>query len=168
MAGAEIEAILHALGWQEGVAPATAAARTGAALLFALETGMRAGEICRLTAGDISGQVATIREAKTRAGVRRVPLSRAAVAVLEGLPKVGAGAALFGLTSAVLEASWRKARDKVGAVDLHFHDSRHTAITRLAQRLTVLELARMVGHRDLRQLMVYYNETAESLAAKLG
>jgi integrase len=168
MADSEIEAILHALGWQDGVAPATAAARTGAALLFALETGMRAGEICRLTAGDIVGQVATIREAKTRAGVRRVPLSRAAVAVLNGLPRGEAGAALFGLTPAILEASWRKARDKAGAVDLHFHDSRHTAITRLAGRLTVLELARMVGHRDLRQLMVYYNETAEALAGKLG
>ena len=90
------------------------------------------------------------------------------MAVLKGLPRPAAGAALFGLTPAILEASWRKARDKAGAVDLHFHDSRHTAITRLAKRLTVLELARMIGHRDLRQLMVYYNETAESLAEKLG
>ena len=34
--------------------------------------------------------------------------------------------------------------------------------------LDVLELARMVGHRDPRSLMIYYNETAEELAKKLG
>lgn len=51
---------------------------------------------------------------------------------------------------------------------MHFHDTRHEAITRLAKRLDVLELARMVGHRDPRSLMIYYNETAEQLAKKLG
>ena len=43
----------------------------------------------------------------------------------------------------------------------------HDAITRLAQRLNVLQLARMVGHRDIRSLQVYYNETAESMARPL-
>ena len=31
----------------------------------------------------------------------------------------------------------------------------------------VLELARAVGHRDLRMLQAYYNESAEDLAKKL-
>jgi integrase len=48
-----------------------------------------------------------------------------------------------------------------------FHDTRHLAITRLARKLGVLDLARMVGDRDLRQLQVYYNETAEAMAARL-
>lgn len=51
--------------------------------------------------------------------------------------------------------------------DLTFHDSRHDAITRLAQKLSVLQLARMVGHRDIRSLQTYYNETAESMARLL-
>ena len=38
----------------------------------------------------------------------------------------------------------------------------------LAQRLDVLDLARMVGHRDLRQLQTYYNATAEEIAERLG
>jgi hypothetical protein len=38
----------------------------------------------------------------------------------------------------------------------------------LAKKLNVLDLARMVGHRDLRMLQVYYNESAEDMAAKLG
>lgn len=43
----------------------------------------------------------------------------------------------------------------------------HYAITRLAQKLNVLQLARMVGHRDIRSLQTYYNETAESMARLL-
>jgi hypothetical protein len=31
----------------------------------------------------------------------------------------------------------------------------------------VLPLARMVGHRDLKQLLVYYNATAEEIAGRL-
>ena len=49
----------------------------------------------------------------------------------------------------------------------HFHDSRHEGITRLAAVLGVLELARAVGHRDLRMLQAYYNESADGLAKKL-
>lgn len=95
-----------------------------------------------------------------------MPLSREALRILGQLPETDGP--LFGLAPALLEALWRKARDKAGLVDSHFHDSRHTAITRLAKRLPVLDLARMVGHRDLRQLMVYYNESAEEIAGRLG
>jgi integrase len=75
---------------------------------------------------------------------------------------------VFGLQPRQVDALFRKARDRAGIADLHWHDSRHTAITRLAQRLHVLDLARMVGHRDLKQLQTYYNPAAEDLAAKLG
>jgi len=33
--------------------------------------------------------------------------------------------------------------------------------------MNVLELARMVGHRDLRMLQIYYNESAAEIANKL-
>ena len=45
-----------------------------------------------------------------------------------------------------------------------FHDTRHAACTRLAKKLHVLELARMIGHRDLKSLMIYFNESAEDTA----
>ena len=63
--------------------------------------------------------------------------------------------------------SRRRARIRAKIDDLTFHDSRHDAITRLAQKLSVLQLARVVGHRDVRSLMTYYNETAESMARLL-
>jgi len=52
--------------------------------------------------------------------------------------------------------------------NLRFHDSRNEAITRLAQKLEPLELARMIGHKNLNMLLIYYNQTAEQLAQKLG
>ena len=41
------------------------------------------------------------------------------------------------------------------------------AITRLAKKLDVLPLARMVGHRNIKELMTYYNATAAEIAERL-
>ncbi len=101
-------------------------------------------------------------------GVRRdVPLSKRALELLALLPDSGE-APLFGISTASLDALFRKARQRSCIEGLTFHDSRHAAITRLAKKLNVLDLARMVSHRDLRMLQVYYNESAEDMAAKLG
>ncbi len=84
--------------------------------------------------------------------------------LLQDLPRLDP---VFGLHSRQLDALFRKLRDRAGVEGLTFHDSRHAAITALAKRLEVLELARMVGHTDLKMLMVYYNESAENLAKRL-
>ena len=68
---------------------------------------------------------------------------------------------------AKVDALFRKARDRCGIVDLHFHDSRANAITMLARHLDILDLARAVGHSDLKKLMIYYRKTAEDIAAGL-
>ena len=57
---------------------------------------------------------------------------------------------------------------RAGIENLRFHDSRHSAITNLAKKLSVLDLARMVGHRDVKSLMIYFNPTAEEIAGRLG
>lgn len=54
-----------------------------------------------------------------------------------------------------------------GIEDLHWHDARATAITRLARRLDILDLARMIGHANLGELRTYYRERAEDIAARL-
>ena len=104
----------------------------------------------------------------TKNGTKRaVPLSSRAVALLKLLPEPEEGGTLFGVTSRSLDALFRKAKTRAGIEDATFHDARHLAITRLAKKLNVLDLARMVGHRDLKQLQVYYNESAEDMAARL-
>ena len=61
----------------------------------------------------------------------------------------------------------RRSRIRASVDDVTFHDTRHLVIAKLAKKLNVLDLARMVGHRDLKQPQVYYNETAEQIATRL-
>lgn len=158
----EIERICLALGFDGEVT--TKSSAIAVAFLFAIETAMRAGEICGLTWGDIEGNVAHLP--RTKNGTKRsVPLSGRAIELL-GLFPTG-GDTCFGISTASLDALFRKARGAAGVGDLTFHDTRHEAITRLAKKLNVLELARMVGHKDLKMLQIYYNETAAELAKKL-
>lgn len=132
------------------------------AFRFAIETAMRAGEIARLRRSDITGSVALLRE--TKSGHRReVPLSSAARALLDGM-----GDDLFGMSSGVISELFARVRKRAGIEGLTFHDSRHEAITRLAGKVHILALARIVGHRDLKMLQRYYNETAADLARRLG
>ncbi|WP_028955887.1 site-specific integrase [Sulfitobacter sp. 20_GPM-1509m] len=144
---------------------AHATARSFHAFLFAIETAMRAGELSRLEWGDIDLVSRVARLHKTKNGYPRdVPLSKEAVRLLEALPRMTPA---FGLTADQVSVLFAKVRRRAGINGLTFHDSRHEAITRLAKKLDVLALARMVGHRDLRQLSVYYNETAAELAKRL-
>jgi integrase len=165
---AEIERLCLSLGWDGQSVPMGVAARVGAAFMFAIETAMRAQEICGLTVTDITDKVATVRASKTLAGVRRVPLSPEAKRIIELMQKVDLpGDSIFHLTPSQIDANFRKAK-KMALVDgLHFHDSRAEAITRLAKKLQILDLARMVGHKDLRMLQVYYRISAEDISDKL-
>jgi integrase len=164
----EIQRICLALGFDlDGDERAeTTSQRVAVAFLFAIETAMRAGEICGLVARDVVGRVATLE--KTKNGTKRkVPLSKRALELLELLPLPEEDGPLFGITTASLDALFRKAKTRAAIKDATFHDSRHLAITRLAKTFNVLDLARIVGHRDIKQLMVYYNETAESMAERM-
>lgn len=140
-------------------------ARAVQAFLFAIETGMRAGEICGLRWCDLDlpARVATLPRTKN-GDKRQVPLSAEAVRLIEALPEADP---VFGLTARGLDAAWRMVRDRAGIKGLTFHDSRHFAVTRLARKLDPLALARMIGHRDLKMLMVYYDEAAEDVARRL-
>lgn len=123
---------------------------------FALETAMRAGEILKLS--EVRGNVAILPDTKN--GTRReVPLSDEALRIWSQ--------GKFWLSSAQLDVHWRKLTKAAEIKDLHFHDLRHTAITRLSKRLNVLELARMVGHKDIKMLLIYFNESASEIAKKL-
>lgn len=157
----ELEQMAHSAG--SDLTKATA--RAYHAFRFAIETGMRAGEIVALRRDkiDLVRRVAQLDHTKN-GRPRQVPLSSEAVRLLEELPDL---IPVFGLSSAQIDALFRKTRDKSGVTGLTFHDSRHEAITRLSKKLDVLALARMVGHSDLRMLQVYYNEDAEELAKRL-
>ena len=169
---AEIDAILAALGWNDGDAPDTVSRRVAYVLLWALETGMRCGEICALRPDDVSDTVALVRAeqigaGKTMAARRRVPLMPFAREIASIL-KPGAGDTLFGVTVSQVDALFRKARDRCGIEGVTFHDSRANAATMLSRHLDILELARAIGHSDIKRLMIYYRKSAEDIAEGLN
>jgi integrase len=164
----EVERLISALGYFEGLPLETKQQQIAIAFLFALETAMRAGEIVELTWDRVSLQKRFVSLAETKNGdSRNVPLSNRAVELLQKLQGLDKHR-VFTVDSGSLSTLFRRARDNAKIEDLHFHDTRHQAITTLAKKLTVIQLARMVGHRDLKSLMIYYNETASELAELLN
>lgn len=156
----EIERICLALGYQDHLPITTKSQEVAIAFLIGIETAMRAGEILQAP-NSRRGRIVTLMDTKNGTA-RRVPLSTYACELLD---KVKGG---FTIDSASLDALFRKARDSCEIENLHFHDSRSEALTRLSKKLDVLELAQMVGHNNLRSLMFYYSERTEKLADKLG
>ncbi len=138
------------------------------ALLLAFETGMRAGELLGMTWGAVNLQNRFVTLPETKNGDQRdVALSVKAVDLLCKMKGIDAEF-VFTITSASLDALFRKARNKCKIENLHFHDSRANAITALSQKLPVLDLARMIGHRDLKNLMIYYRKSATDIANLLN
>ncbi|MCO7225070.1 tyrosine-type recombinase/integrase [Pleionea sp. CnH1-48] len=166
----EEQELCLALGYREGLTPKSKSQFVAVAFLFALETAMRAGEICQLCEALIDVKSAVAHLPNTKNGLpRQVLLSNRAMALLKLLPKrQGEYEPVFQLEAQLLSTLFRKYCQMTTIKDLTFHDSRHEAITRLAEKIEVLDLARMVGHRDIRQLMTYYNKSAADIAKQLG
>lgn len=99
----EIERLRVASGYHDGEL-SLVEQRVFAAFLFAIETGMRSGEICALK--DVRGRVAYLPVTKN-GSAREVPLSSEAVRIWN---QVGS----FDLTDSQRDAVWRKIRTKAG------------------------------------------------------
>lgn len=100
---------------------------------------------------------------------RAVPLSSAAIAVLKGLPRSVSGLVLP-VERLTLYHAFRYACDRAEIKGFTFHDLRHEALSRLAERgdFSVLEMAAVSGHKTLQMLKRYTHLQAEKLAKKLG
>jgi len=161
----ERDALCATLGYVETEAVETKKQIIAVAFLFALETAMRREEITGLEWHRIDLKQRFLSLPLTKNGdAREVPLSKRAIELLEKLkpyPKP------FRVDKDVLSSLFRRACLNAKIENAHFHDARGTALTRLSTKLHVLELARMVGHRDPRSLMIYYRERASELALKL-
>ena len=137
-------------------------------VLLALESAMRRGELVSLRWQDVNLQRRTAFLPQTKSGhPREIPLSPAAVALLAGLPRSIDGR-VFPISANAVRQAWNRARLRANLPDLHLHDLRHESTSRLAERLNVLELASVTGHRDLSMLRRYTHLQADKLAQKLG
>jgi integrase len=125
-------------------------------IVWAVETGMRASEIAACQ--EVKGHVAFVVDSKNGES-REVPLSARALEVWsdEG----------FGLTAGSISASFAKLTEECAIKGLTFHDLRATACTRLAKKINPLQLAKMMGWKDLKQAMIYYRESTDDIAKLL-
>jgi len=136
---------------------------------FAFETAMRRGEILGLQWDQVNLEEQTAFIPITKNGqARTVPLSLAAIAILKALPRNLDGR-VFPINGPALSAAIERARIKANLGDWHFHDARHQAITRLAEKLpNLIELSAVSGHKSLAMLKRYYHADPKLLAQKIG
>ena len=136
---------------------------------FALASAMRRGEILGLHWSEVDFQKRTAHIPLTKNGTSRtVPLSSEALAILNQVPRSLNGR-VFPINGPNLSSIFDKARKLAKLDDFHFHDLRHMAITRMAERLpNVIELSAVSGHKSLTMLKRYYHPNPEALAEKLG
>lgn len=171
----ETRRIVRHMGYMTGKAPTTPQMQVAWAYMVAHHTAMRAGEVLWLKRStvDLAKRVATLHSHKTleREGVRFVPFTRKAarvLAVLDAAAKAEGRDEYFTISGHSLDVLFRRVRDRLLIDNLHFHDSRASALTRLSKRMDVLRLSRISGHRDLNQLLAaYYRETAADVAASI-
>lgn len=158
---------------------------------FALETAMRRSELLGLEWQyvDKSRRIAHIPDTKIGKGEeapvsRDVPLSKRALEILEALPR-DIGGKVFPISADAVKKAFTRAVERARKVyevecseaeetplakmlvDLHFHDLRHEATSRLAKVYDIRQLAKVGGWRDLNTLARYYNPTAEELVERM-
>lgn len=140
----------------------TASAQIRFALLIALETGQRQGDLLALKWNQYDGTHLTIKQSKT-GKVVRVLCSEALRSSLDALDRTSTHI----LTSedrkpwsaSGFQASWRRTTRRAGITDRTFHDLRGTFVLcalRAGQKLE--DVARVTGHslNDLRTLEKHY------------
>lgn len=124
------------------------------ALMLGLFTGQRYGDLIRLRWADQDGSAMSLRQSKTGAAVY-VPCIKALKAMLDGMRRRGP----FILTrpdgrpwftennDTALSTAWREQTRAVGITELHFHDLRGTAVTRMNEAgVSIQQVAAITGY----------------------
>lgn len=167
----ETKVMLRHLEHKPGQRPKLKKQMVAYAFLLALRTGMRASEITGMRWERIHDSWLEIPDTKN-SEARKVPLSKKTLLLLERLRGISAGQVLL-VSSGTVDALFRRARSQAGLSGFKFHDSRHTAATRVGRtvgqpgKLTFPEFCKVFGWRDPKHALIYVNPTAEELALKL-
>ncbi len=150
-----------------------------ALVIAALDTGARQGELFQLRWSDVDFKEGVIKNITSYKGKtvqrREVPLTARLRSTLLDLKqkrgtasfrrsrKTGAKpdkSLVFSITSNV-QRSWEAARAEAKLPHLRFHDLRHTAATRLAQKMQLALVGQVLGHSDPKTTHRYVNHTRE-------
>ena len=138
-------------------------------IILAVETAMRRGELLGLLWRHVDWERRIVHLPMTKNGDSRdVPLSARAYETLWHLHAERAEERVFPVSGNTVRLSWEHLRERAGCPDLHFHDLRHEAVSRLFEKgLNVVEVATISGHRELRMLGRYAHLRGVGLVERL-
>ena len=135
------------------------ASRIGDIIEFAVETGMRRGEICNMEPEHKKGNILHIPETKTDTP-RTIPLSKRACELFSTVQKMD-------ILPHSISTAYRRICAECGIQDLRFHDLRHEAASRFFEKnLSIAEVANITG-QSFATLQRYTHLKASDIAKKL-
>lgn len=115
---------------------------------------------------DRKARVLLIPETKNGTS-RRIPLSRPALAVLDGLSQAAVGPVWTMKPASISQALMRLCKAS-GITGLTFHDLRHEAASRLSEKgLGPMQVADITGHKTMQMVKRYTHPRAEDLVPLL-
>ena len=128
---------------------------------FAIASARRESEICRIEWRDLDREASAIlvRDVKNptmrEGNHQQAKLTTAALAIIDRQPK---GELIFPYNPKSVCASFTRACHVLGIEDLHFHDLRHEATSRLFEAgYSIPEVAQFTLHRSWKDLQRYAN-----------
>lgn len=136
---------------------------------FALATCMRRSEIANCQVFHIKGDYHTLYIPKTKTNVpRTIPLSPRARAILKELVPLAVGGYIFPTTGKAIGKRWTDMMKHLGIDDLHFHDLRHTGLSRYdTDGFSKGELKLIGGHRTDKMLFRYLHADLNDTITKM-
>jgi integrase len=140
------------------------------ALILALETGQRQGDLLALPWSAYDGQWIRLRQSKTGRRVN-IPVTRRLRAVLDNTKRTATVILTNKKGNAwspkAFRTAWGETCRKAKIVGLHFHDLRGTAVTRLAEaECSHAEIASITGHgmKDVGAILDKYLARTDKIA----
>lgn len=149
------------------------------AMILALETGQREGDLLRLSRSAVEGNMIRLRQSKGGMPIV-IHVSRALRECLDAAPQSNATTVLttskgrpWAASGNGFRSAWRKVSAAAGIEDRTFHDLRGTFVTRrFSEGWTREEVAMCTGHslRDLASLDTYADRgaIAEAMAKRIN
>lgn len=171
----------------DAIVSASSSPKLAILIRLAVETAMRRGELCQLkwSMVDLATGVISLPSTVTKnSRARDVPLSPTAIAILSEQPRAP-DAAVIGMEPHSVTQAMRRAcsrargqytenclqsqqtPDPSFCKDVHFHDLRHEATSRLARIFALHELMKIVGHSSSAMLASYYHPSAADFSARM-
>ncbi len=135
---------------------------------FALQTAMRRSEIANMKWKDVNMESRLIKVLGKNGKTRKVPLSEKAIRILKQLEGEN-DIYVFGIKPITISKAFNIVCSRAKIEDLHFHDLRHEATSRLFEcgKLNMIEIAHITGHLTLQMLKRYTHPRPENIARKI-